>query len=58
MLRDVRHGTDPAVRRPRRPARLHIQFWAADWTPWPVFAVLRERYPTLTFDVRPEYGDG
>lgn len=57
-LRDVRHCPDPAVRRPRRSARLHIQFWAADWTPWPVFAVLRERYPTLTFDVRPEYGDG
>jgi hypothetical protein len=58
LLRDVRHGTDPAVRRQRRPARLHIQFWAADWTPWPVFVVLRERYRTLTFDVRPEYGDG
>jgi hypothetical protein len=57
-LRDVRHGPDPAVRRPRRSARLHIQFWAADWTPWPVFAVLRERYPTLRFDIRPEYGDG
>jgi hypothetical protein len=52
------NGTDQAVRRQRRSARLHIQFGAADWTPWPVFAVLRERYPTLTFDVQPEYGDG
>jgi hypothetical protein len=57
-LRQVRllaHQTD---RRPRRSARLEIKFWAADWTPWPVFAALRDRYPALTFGVRPAYGPG
>lgn len=38
--------------------RLEIKFWAADWTPWPVFARLRDRYPALKFAVRPVYGPG
>ena len=57
-LRHVRLRTDPADRRQRRTARLQVEFWAADWTPWPIFAVLRDRYPALKFDVRPDYGDG
>ena len=57
-LRQVRQGRDPADRRQRRAARLAVQFWAADWTPWPVFAALRARYPALRFDVRPDYGPG
>lgn len=57
-LRHVRLRTDQADRRQRRSARLEVQFWAADWTPWPVFAALRERYRTLTFDVQPGYDDG
>ncbi len=57
-LRQVRLRTDQAERRQRRSARLEVKFWAADWTPWPVFAVLRDRYPALRFDVRPDYGDG
>ena len=57
-LRHVRLRTDQADRRQRRSARLEVQFWAADWTPWPIFAVLCERYPALKFDVRPDYGDG
>jgi hypothetical protein len=42
----------------RRSAQLDITFWAADWTPWPVFAALRDRYPALKFAVRPAYGPG
>jgi hypothetical protein len=57
-LRQVRLRTDQADRRQRRAARLEVEFWAADWTPWPVFAVLRDRYPALKFDVRPDYRDG
>lgn len=57
-LRHVGLRTDQADRRQRRSARLDVEFWAADWTPWPVFAVLRDRYPALKFDVRPDYGDG
>jgi hypothetical protein len=57
-LRQVRLQAHQTDRRPRRSAQLDIQFWAADWTPWPVFALLRERYPALKFAVRPAYGDG
>jgi hypothetical protein len=56
-LRHVRLHTDQAARRQSRSARMHVTFWAADWTPWPVFAVLREHYSALKFDVRPDYGD-
>jgi len=57
-LRHVRLRADPADRRQHRAARFALDFWAADWTPWPVFAVLRARYPTLKFLVRPDYGPG
>lgn len=55
-LRHVRLRAEPADRRPRRAARLTLDFWAADWTPWPVFWALRARYPSLKFLLRPDYG--
>lgn len=30
-------------------------FWSADWTPWPVIAVLRKRFPALSIMVSPHY---
>ena len=49
---------DPADRRPRRSARLHISTSGRrTGRPGRCFAALRARYPTLTFDVRPDYGD-
>ncbi len=37
-------------------AEVRYSFWSADWTPWRALAVLRERWPTLRFEVRPTYG--
>lgn len=56
----LRHvAVQPApVRRTPRPAdtaELCFSFWSADWTPWQVFALLRARWPTLRFEVRPTY---
>jgi hypothetical protein len=45
-------------RRRRRSAELRFCFWSADWTPWQAFSALRQNWPTLAFDVRPDYGDG
>ncbi len=35
-----------------------LEFWAADWTPWPAIAAIRRRFPELTFTVTPIYEDG
>ncbi len=32
-----------------------LTFWAADWTPWPAFAALRQAWPALRCVVRPIY---
>ncbi len=54
-LRRVQGGPPPPSRRPRRLPRGHASweanFWAADWTPWPVVAACRERWPALRFTV-------
>ncbi len=43
---------------PRRdPGRLWLGFWAADWTPWPAIAQLRQDWPGLRLAVRPRYDD-
>jgi hypothetical protein len=57
-LRHVRRRDDPPDRRRRRSARLQYDFWSADWTPWAVFSSLRQRWPALVFDLRPDYRDG
>lgn len=43
---------------PRRPDAPGVRytFWSADWTPWPAFAVLAQRWPTLRFKLQPTYG--
>jgi hypothetical protein len=39
-------------------AQLALEFWSADWTPWPAIAAIRRRFSTLTFAVTPDYGSG
>ena len=55
-LRHVRLRDDKRDRRLRRSARLHYEFWSADWTPWVAMAALRQRWPDVVFDIRPDYG--
>ena len=57
-LRRVEFREDLADARLRRSARVAYAFWSADWTPWAAFAALRQLWPKLVFDVRPDYGDG
>ncbi len=62
--RQTHWGTLHALRHPRlragasqRAARLDYEFWSADWSPWPALASLRTLWPTLVFDLRPDYRD-
>jgi hypothetical protein len=57
-LRHVRLRAEPPDRRLRRAARLRYEFWSADWTPWAASLAVGKAWPTLVFDVRPDYGDG
>ena len=57
-LRHVRLRDGAPDRRLRRSARLHYEFWSADWTPWAAIEGLRQRWPAVVFDVRPDYGNG
>jgi hypothetical protein len=57
-LRHVRLLDDPPDRRRRHSARLRYEFWSADWTPWAAFAGLHKAWPSLVFDLRPDYDDG
>ncbi|MBW4023840.1 MAG: hypothetical protein HIU92_12030 [Proteobacteria bacterium] len=43
--------------RRRRAARIDYGFWSADWTPWAAISTLREAWPHLAFDIRPQYDD-
>ena len=54
-LRHVRLREDAPDKRLRRSARLQFEFWSADWTPWAAFRAVRARWPTVVFDVRPDY---
>jgi hypothetical protein len=38
--------------------QLTLEFWSADWTPWPAIAAIRQRFGRLTFTVTPDYGIG
>jgi len=33
-----------------------VEFWSADWTPWPVIDTLRKRYPELDFQLQIDTG--
>jgi hypothetical protein len=56
-LRHVRVLDRQTDRRLRRSARFVVEFFAADWTPWPALVRLRQDW-ALVFAIRPEYGDG
>jgi hypothetical protein len=55
-LRHVVLRTDKDDRRLRRSAQVGYEFFAADWTPWPVFSKIRARWPRVVFELRPDYG--
>ena len=38
--------------------RLQLSFWSADWTPWRAFERIRADWPTLRFDLQPQYDAG
>jgi len=42
----------------RKTVRRTMEFFSADWTPWAALAAIREAWPVLGFDVRPDYDDG
>ena len=37
---------------------VHLVFWSADWTPWRALARVRADWPSLRFDVQPDYATG
>ena len=57
-LRQVRVRADQPDRRLRRTARVVYEFRSADWTPWQAIRRMRADWPTLIFDLRPQYDDG
>ena len=38
--------------------RLSLSFWSADWTPWRAFERIRADWPSLRFDLQPQYDAG
>jgi hypothetical protein len=57
-LRYVQRLPEKPVTGKRKTARLRLEFWSADWTPWAAFAAIRKAWPALGFDIRPDYDDG
>jgi hypothetical protein len=57
-LRHVQRLSDKSLAAKRKTARLRLEFWSADWTPWAAFAAIRKAWPTLGFNIRPDYDDG
>ena len=57
-LRHVRVVSGDADRRRRRTAVVTYAFYSADWSPWQALVRLRAEWPSLVFELRPEYGDG
>ena len=54
-------GTTWSLRKVQRlpcPSAWRVGFFSADWTPWPVLRVCRERWPGLTFKLAVEYPPG
>ncbi len=54
-LRQVSLLPRPADGRLHRSARRDYAFWSADWTPWAAIDRLRQGWPRLVFDIRPDY---
>jgi hypothetical protein len=57
-LRHVQRLPEKPVTGKRKTARLRLEFWSADWTPWAAFAAIRKAWPALGFDIRPHNDDG
>ncbi len=57
-LRHVQRFPEKPMTGKRKTARLRLEFWSADWTPWAAFAAIRKAWPALGFDIRPHYDDG
>ncbi len=57
-LRHVRVLDGNVDRRRRRTAVVTYAFYSADWSPWQALLQLRAEWPSLVFELRPEYGDG
>jgi len=54
VLRHVRElPTRPGRRRGL--ARFRVEFYSADWTPWRALTAMRARWPSLRFEVWPDY---
>lgn len=51
------HELSPRRRAALPPGHLGcmVGFWSADWSPWPVIAQCRARWPRLRFELRVEY---
>ena len=59
--RGAGHGHLPGHRRQSWSVgedRLQLSFWSADWTPWRAFERIRADWPTLWFDLQPQYDVG
>ncbi len=48
----------PALKLAAGEDRLPLSFWSADWTPWRAFERIRATWPTLRFDLQPQYDAG
>jgi hypothetical protein len=57
-LRNVRLVPSGCGKMRGKRARMTVEFWSADWTPWPAIAAIRGRFPGLSFSVTPDYEDG
>ena len=53
----LRHVREIRARPGRRRgvARFRVEFFAADWTPWRALLAMRARWPSLCFEVWPDY---
>ena len=56
-LRQVRELPGQADGRRRQTSQVVIEFWSADWSPWPALVALRQAWPGLSFALRPDYRD-
>jgi hypothetical protein len=57
-LRNVAWITAGCKRLRGQKQQLTLEFWSADWTPWPAIVTLRRRFEGLNFMVTPDYGCG
>ncbi len=54
-LRHVRELPAQGDRRLRQTSQMRVEFWSADWSPWQALRRLRQAWPMLRLDLRPEY---